>query len=80
MLGPGGRGRTHGIDAVSMVSGTFGKAFGGGGAFLATDAVVDAGLLREVWQAVVEGSFNRVTVDGDTSTNDAAPATVRAST
>ncbi|MDJ0877839.1 MAG: bifunctional glutamate N-acetyltransferase/amino-acid acetyltransferase ArgJ [Halieaceae bacterium] len=41
-------------------------------AFLATDAAVDAGLLQSLWSEVVEHSFNRVTVDGDTSTNDAA--------
>jgi glutamate N-acetyltransferase/amino-acid N-acetyltransferase len=41
-------------------------------AFLATDAAVDVRLLRSLWTGVVEQSFNRVTVDGDTSTNDAA--------
>ena len=40
--------------------------------FLATDAAIEPGLLDRVWKGVVEGSFNRVTVDGDTSTNDAA--------
>ena len=41
-------------------------------AYLATDAAVAPDLLRAVWTAAVEKSFNRVTVDGDTSTNDAA--------
>lgn len=41
-------------------------------AFFATDARVDADLLRCLWSDVVEYSFNRVTIDGDTSTNDAA--------
>ncbi len=40
--------------------------------FLATDAAVAPGLLQHLWSDVVEHSFNRVTVDGDTSTNDAA--------
>jgi len=38
--------------------------------FLATDAKVDAGLLPGLAFELAEGSFNRVTVDGDTSTND----------
>ncbi len=38
--------------------------------FIATDACVDAGLMRELALQLAEGSFNRVTVDGDTSTND----------
>jgi glutamate N-acetyltransferase/amino-acid N-acetyltransferase len=38
--------------------------------FLATDAQVDPRLLPELAWELAEGSFNRVTVDGDTSTND----------
>jgi glutamate N-acetyltransferase / amino-acid N-acetyltransferase len=38
--------------------------------FLATDAKVDAKLLAGLAFELAEGSFNRVTVDGDTSTND----------
>lgn len=38
--------------------------------FLATDACVDAAALRQLAFELAEGSFNRVTVDGDTSTND----------
>ncbi len=41
-------------------------------AFFATDAPVAEDVLKELWQDAVECSFNRVTVDGDTSTNDAA--------
>ena len=40
-------------------------------AFLATDAAVDGDLARRLLQESVERSFNRITVDGDTSTNDA---------
>jgi glutamate N-acetyltransferase/amino-acid N-acetyltransferase len=38
--------------------------------FLATDAQVDPRLLPELAFELAEGSFNRATVDGDTSTND----------
>lgn len=38
--------------------------------FVATDAFVDKQLLQEILKDVVEESFNRITVDGDTSTND----------
>ncbi|MFP5348535.1 MAG: bifunctional glutamate N-acetyltransferase/amino-acid acetyltransferase ArgJ [Gammaproteobacteria bacterium] len=40
-------------------------------AFIATDAAIDAPLLERCLQAAVAVSFNRITVDGDTSTNDA---------
>ncbi len=40
-------------------------------AFVATDAEVAAGLLRELLEQAVAPSFNSITVDGDTSTNDA---------
>jgi glutamate N-acetyltransferase / amino-acid N-acetyltransferase len=40
-------------------------------AFIALDAPVEASLLQECLQSAVSGSFNRITVDGDTSTNDA---------
>ncbi|OAI24367.1 bifunctional glutamate N-acetyltransferase/amino-acid acetyltransferase ArgJ [Methylomonas koyamae] len=39
--------------------------------FIATDAKIEQGLLQECLNATVEQSFNRITVDGDTSTNDA---------
>jgi glutamate N-acetyltransferase/amino-acid N-acetyltransferase len=38
--------------------------------FLATDACVAQGLMGQLATELAEGSFNRVTVDGDTSTND----------
>lgn len=38
--------------------------------FLTTDAAVDARTLRRVLQEAVARSFNRITVDGDMSTND----------
>jgi glutamate N-acetyltransferase / amino-acid N-acetyltransferase len=38
--------------------------------FIACDAKVEPDVLRQLAFEVAEGSFNRVTVDGDTSTND----------
>jgi glutamate N-acetyltransferase/amino-acid N-acetyltransferase len=38
--------------------------------FLATDAKIDPSLLQPLAFELAEGSFNRATVDGDTSTND----------
>jgi glutamate N-acetyltransferase / amino-acid N-acetyltransferase len=38
--------------------------------FLATDANVAPGLMQQLALELAEASFNRVTVDGDTSTND----------
>ncbi|MBF2758835.1 MAG: bifunctional glutamate N-acetyltransferase/amino-acid acetyltransferase ArgJ [Ectothiorhodospiraceae bacterium AqS1] len=40
-------------------------------AFIATDAKVEAKALESVLQRAVQRSFNRISVDGDTSTNDA---------
>ena len=39
-------------------------------AYIATDALVDAELLHVALRQVCEKSFNRITVDSDTSTND----------
>ena len=38
--------------------------------FLATDAKVDQAVMKQLVFELAEGSFNRVTIDGDTSTND----------
>jgi glutamate N-acetyltransferase/amino-acid N-acetyltransferase len=40
-------------------------------AFIATDAAVETSLLQRSLDRAVSRSFNRITVDGDTSTNDA---------
>ena len=40
-------------------------------AFVATDAAIDTALLDSLLKSAVSASFNRITVDGDTSTNDA---------
>jgi len=39
--------------------------------FIATDASIDQSLLQKMMLDVADQSFNRITVDGDTSTNDA---------
>ena len=52
VLGPGGRGLGYGLNGakgqgeIALLSGTFGKAFGSGGAFLAGDALVMEWLLQ----------------------------------
>ena len=38
--------------------------------FMATDAVIGPGLLQPLLQQAADLSFNRITIDGDTSTND----------
>lgn len=38
--------------------------------YLLTDAAVEPGVLQQVLRRSVDQSFNRITVDGDTSTND----------
>jgi glutamate N-acetyltransferase/amino-acid N-acetyltransferase len=38
--------------------------------FIATDACVDQNVMKQLSLELAEASFNRVTVDGDTSTND----------
>jgi glutamate N-acetyltransferase/amino-acid N-acetyltransferase len=40
-------------------------------AFLATDAAIEPDLLRAALAQAVAGSFNAISIDGDTSTNDA---------
>lgn len=41
-------------------------------AFIVTDASVEPFLLRRAFSNAVNGSFNAITIDGDTSTNDTA--------
>ncbi len=41
-------------------------------AFLTTDALVDGAVLRSLLRTAVDSSFNMLTIDGDTSTNDMA--------
>ena len=39
--------------------------------FMATDAAIDTSLMNALARELAEASFNRITIDGDTSTNDA---------
>ena len=39
-------------------------------AYIATDAGIDEDVLRQALNRAVDSSFNRITIDGDTSTND----------
>lgn len=39
-------------------------------AFITTDAVIDSSVLQSLLKEVVDRTFNSITVDGDTSTND----------
>ena len=41
-------------------------------AFVATDAKVSQNVLETIWRDAVSHSFNKITIDGDTSTNDSA--------
>jgi glutamate N-acetyltransferase / amino-acid N-acetyltransferase len=38
--------------------------------FMATDAVIEPGLMQALVREAADQSFNRITIDGDTSTND----------
>jgi glutamate N-acetyltransferase/amino-acid N-acetyltransferase len=40
--------------------------------FLATDAAVTTPLLRAIWREIADQTYNRVSVDGETSTSDTA--------
>ena len=47
VMGSKGRGESFGIkEPISIITGTFGKAFGSGGAFIATDKVTGEGLIQ----------------------------------
>lgn len=64
-------GRSITLTGISKGSGMIRPDMGTMLSFVATDAKVDDELLRECLHQSVDTSFNRITVDGDTSTNDA---------
>ncbi len=64
-------GRTVTITGISKGSGMIRPDMGTMLAYLATDAAVGEETLQACLREAVNGSFNRITVDGDTSTNDA---------
>ena len=64
-------GQTITLTGIAKGSGMIRPDMGTMLAYVATDAAIDTALLQELLQESVNGSFNRITVDGDTSTNDA---------
>lgn len=65
------QGATINITGISKGSGMICPNMATMLAFVATDADVPQALLQEIVSDAAEKSFNRITVDGDTSTNDA---------
>lgn len=65
-------GRRHALLGIAKGSGMIEPKMATMLAFLATDAAVTPELLRALWREVTEETFNRVTVDGETSTSDMA--------
>jgi glutamate N-acetyltransferase/amino-acid N-acetyltransferase len=65
-------GRTARVGAMAKGSGMIAPNMATLLAFFTTDAAVDARLLQRALGEAVDASLNRVTVDGDTSTNDMA--------
>jgi glutamate N-acetyltransferase/amino-acid N-acetyltransferase len=64
-------GKTVTLTGISKGSGMIRPDMGTMLAYVATDAELDTTTLQACLKTAVEGSFNRITVDGDTSTNDA---------
>jgi glutamate N-acetyltransferase/amino-acid N-acetyltransferase len=64
-------GETYTVTGIAKGSGMIRPDMATMLAYVATDASVDPDLLQALLKQAVEKSFNRVTVDGDTSTNDA---------
>lgn len=60
------------VGGIAKGSGMIAPKMGTMLAFIYTDADVEAGVLLEILRQASRRSFNRVVVDGDTSTNDAA--------
>lgn len=63
-------GKTVTIGAIAKGSGMIHPNMGTMLCFITTDCAITAELLQEALHEIVPRTFNRVTVDGDTSTND----------
>jgi glutamate N-acetyltransferase / amino-acid N-acetyltransferase len=63
-------GRTVSITGISKGAGMIRPNMATMLGFMATDAVIDPALLQPLLREVADASFNRITIDGDTSTND----------
>ncbi|MDO6746902.1 bifunctional glutamate N-acetyltransferase/amino-acid acetyltransferase ArgJ [Gilvimarinus sp. 1_MG-2023] len=64
-------GRTVTINGISKGSGMINPNMATMLGFIATDAAIDQAVLQQLVCEVAGLSFNRITIDGDTSTNDA---------
>ena len=64
-------GRTVNITGISKGAGMIRPNMATMLGFVATDACIDPALLPALVRELADGSFNRITIDGDTSTNDA---------
>ncbi|MBO7703494.1 MAG: bifunctional ornithine acetyltransferase/N-acetylglutamate synthase [Solobacterium sp.] len=58
------------IGGISKGSGMIHPNMGTMLAYLTTDCAIDCGLLKKALKQVCDKTFNRISVDGDTSTND----------
>ena len=63
-------GRTVSLTGISKGAGMIRPNMATMLGFIATDAVIAPGLLQPLLQEAADLSFNRITIDGDTSTND----------
>lgn len=63
-------GKTCHMGGIAKGSGMIHPNMGTMLCFVTTDCAIDPSLLRTALQDVVERTFNRISVDGDTSTND----------
>ena len=64
-------GETYTISGISKGSGMIKPNMATMLAFIATDAAVGKEFLQQTLNRIADRSFNRITIDGDTSTNDA---------
>lgn len=64
-------GKTVTLTGIAKGSGMIRPDMGTMLAYVATDVAIEPTLLDQLLANAVNGSFNRITVDGDTSTNDA---------
>lgn len=65
------QGKTITLTGISKGSGMIKPNMATMLAFVATDLAIEQALLQQLVQSAADQSFNRITVDGDTSTNDA---------
>ncbi len=63
-------GRTFTVTGISKGAGMIRPNMATMLGYVATDAAVEQALLQDMLKTAVDQSFNRITIDGDTSTND----------